>query len=360
MENLNLELTDNEQFISPECSLIQYSGRIDFSNKTSPLFIYPLSSIQIKFTGTILKIVVKNFHNCWNNYLGFILDEKQEKILLSNENNLTTITIAKDLEDKEHTFTLFKRMDGCHYFSFHGIILSKDAKLIQLNEKPQRKIEFFGDSVTAGEVSEALDYVGKPDPEHNGEFSNSWYAYSAITARKLNAQIHDIAQGGISLLNDTGYFNAPNYIGIENTYDKLKYNPCLGEVTNWDFSLYTPHVVVIAIGQNDSNPHDYMKEDYNCKKAIYWREHYKAFVENIHKKYPNATIILATTILEHDKNWDKSIDEVCNEINNPKIHHFLYKRNGCGTPGHIRIPEAKEMAEELSNFIISLGDDIWR
>lgn len=47
----------------------------------------------------------------------------------------------------------------------------------------------------AGEVSEAVDYVEKEDPEHNGEYSNSWYSYSWMTARKLGAQIHDIAQG---------------------------------------------------------------------------------------------------------------------------------------------------------------------
>ena len=46
-------------------------------------------------------------------------------------------------------------------------------------------MEVFGDSVSCGEVSEALKYVGKPDPEHDGEYSNSWYSYAWITARKL-------------------------------------------------------------------------------------------------------------------------------------------------------------------------------
>ena len=64
---------------------------------------------------------------------------------------------------------------------------------------PERKIEVYGDSVYAGEVSEAVEYTGKEDPEYNGEYSNSWYSYAWMTARKLNAQIHDIAQGGIAL-----------------------------------------------------------------------------------------------------------------------------------------------------------------
>ena len=50
----------------------------------------------------------------------------------------------------------------------------------------------YGDSVSAGEVSEAVEYTGKPDPEHNGQYSNSWYSYAWMTARRLDAEIHDI------------------------------------------------------------------------------------------------------------------------------------------------------------------------
>ena len=37
-----------------------------------------------------------------------------------------------------------------------------------------------------------------------------------------------------------------------------------------------------------------------------------------------------------------------------KIRHFMFRRNGKGTPGHLRIPEAEEMAEELSAYIENL------
>ena len=38
----------------------------------------------------------------------------------------------------------------------------------------------------------------------------------------------------------------------------------------------------------------------------------------------------------------------------PQIRHFMFRRNGKGTPGHLRIPEAEEMAEELSAYIENL------
>lgn len=34
-------------------------------------------------------------------------------------------------------------------------------------------------------------------------------------------------------------------------------------------------------------------------------------------------------------------------------------KNGSGTPGHIRIPEAEQMSDELAAYISSLGDEIW-
>ena len=174
-----------------------------------------------------------------------------------------------------------------------------------------------------------------------------------MTARKLNAQIHDIAQGGVSLLDDTGWFAGPVCKGMFSMYDKIEYHPDLGVQKRWDFSKYTPDVVVVAIGQNDAHPENFMAEEYNGEKAVYWRMAYKDFIGKLRVRYPEAHILLATTILNHDAAWDKAIDEVCEKLRetDDRIHHFLYTNNGCGTHGHIRISEAEKMADELATFI---------
>lgn len=94
-------------------------------------------------------------------------------------------------------------------------------------------------------------------------------------------------------------------------------------------------------------------------RAEYWKYKYGELVKNIRKKYPKTLIVLTTTLLEHDKNWDDAIEEVCNQLGDERIMHFLYKRNGCGTPGHLRIPEAEEMANELVDFINGLTVPVW-
>jgi len=350
-------------YILPDQEQIQYSGRIDFSDPKAPEFVYPCSSAALRFTvqGGALRVDVTNRKNYWDNYLGYILDGEQGKLRLegSEEKPIRGMyTIAENLEPGEHSLLLFKRQDSCHTITLHGFEVGtdEDVSLLACPPKPERRIEVYGDSVSAGEVSEAVDYVGKPDPEwHQGELSNSWYSYAWMTARKLNAQIHDIAQGGISLIDGIGWFAGPEYVGMESVYDKIQYNPAFGITKRWDFSLYRPQVVIIAIGQNDSNPYDFMKEDYDGAQAAHWRENYGAFVRVLRSIYPETEIVLATTLLNHDPNWDRSIGAVCESLKDPKVHHFLYKRNGRGTPGHIRIPEAEEMASELAEYIETLG-----
>lgn len=226
--------------IKPDNEMLSYSGRIDFDDRLAPVLVYACSSIGMKFTGTSLKAVIANHRSCWTNELGYFIDGEQKRFTLSSDEEKKTYTLAEGLSEGTHELLLFKRMDSCHTFTFYGFEIDDGAEVLPLPEKPKRKMEFFGDSVSCGEVSEAVAYVGKPDPEHDGEYSNSWYSYAWMTARKLNAQIHDTSQGGISLLDDTGWFAAPHYKGVESCYDKIEYHPDLGPTKPWDFfTIYT-------------------------------------------------------------------------------------------------------------------------
>jgi hypothetical protein len=359
MRNLNLYIEKGQMLVLPSHENLQYSGRIDFEVPEAPILIYPSSYVTFRFTGTFCKVILENKRIWWNNFLGFVIDGKQDKIELPNEGQVC-LTLVDGLEDKEHTLLLFKRMDNCHTVKLHGFVLEEGAEVLKTEERPNRRIEVYGDSVSAGEVSEAIDYVGKADPEHQGEYSNSWYSYAWMAARKLKAEIHNVAQGGIALLDHTGWFAAPDLLGMENVYDKLQYNPGAGEIKPWNFTQYIPHVIIVAIGQNDSHPQDYMARDYNSVESKNWRNHYKSFIQKLRTIYPKAVIILTTTILRHDLAWDKSIEEVTQEMADDKVLHFIYSQNSVGTHGHIRIQEADKMSDELASFINSLGDEIWK
>lgn len=345
--------------ILPNNSSLIYSGRIDLSDPFAIVWTYPGTFVRIKFKGTQLFIHVRNKHNYWNNYLGVVEGDAQTKLLLPKEGEATIEIPLKTTQDNIHEVTIFKRQDACHELTILGFEINcntdEECELLEASPLPPRRIEVYGDSVSAGEVSEAVDYVAKVDPEHNGEYSNSWYSYAWIAARKLDAQLHDIAQGGVALLDNTGWYHEPDYIGMEQVWNKMRYNPDYGTVKEWDFSKYTPDIVIVAIGQNDSHPDDYMKTDYECEKAKNWRTHYRQFLAKLRETYPDAWIICCTTLLQHDIGWDMSISQAVLDIADKKISHCVFQRNGKATPGHLRIPEAEEMAEELCHYIHSLN-----
>ncbi|MBR1861470.1 MAG: electron transporter RnfD [Lachnospiraceae bacterium] len=365
-------------FIKPNNPSFQYSGRIDFTDPETPVLVYAASFVKIIFSGKTCRMILKNEKQWARDSVGIFLDGVQGKIELSDDRDIHEYDISnaiktdngkdfpedgyfKNITDGYHELMIFKRMDGGqHYVSFVGLELEEGAEVKAPAPLPVKKLEVIGDSVSCGEVCEAIDCVGKPDPENNeGVFSNSWYSYSWQVARNLDMELHDTSQGGISLLNGTGWFNMPDLRGVESSFDKLKYNPPLG-MNEWDLNAWKPDVIILAFGQNDANPEDFMKNDYMGEKAEGWRAGYEKFIRRLQNLYPSVKIVCATTLLMHDPAWDKAIDEVVSKVNaedagkKPAVFHYVYKRNGAATPGHPRIPEHNEMAAEMTEFIRSI------
>lgn len=354
-------------FIKPSDKNLYYMGRIDFSDPERVKFIYSGSYVRMNFKGTGVKATIRNqrFYNIME--LGVIVDGFESKVTFEHKEEDITLTLCENLEQGEHSLILFKRQDATHSYELLGLEIDGEGEILPPPERPTRKMEVFGDSVSAGAVCEAIEYTGKCDPEENqGQYDNSWYSYISITARNLGAQLHNNAQGGIALFDGSGYYHCPTHIGVESAYDKLCYYP-EGPVTKWDFSKYIPQVVVFAFGQND--PHNEGGEDFDISDAEYrakWKNRYKEILLDLRSHYGNPTFILITTVLMHNPDWDNAIEEIKNEliadglVPENKLYHFLFTRNGKATPGHPRIPEQCEMAEELTAFISNMGDSIWQ
>lgn len=345
--------------VSMEDKRLKFSGRIDWTNAKKPEFVFPATSLHFRFYGKKAVLTVGNRGGSgWRYYAGMVVDGEQSCRELFYQGR-TRVVLVDEPEEKEHDVLFFKRVDSCHEMILEELELSPGSRLLEPPGRQKRRLEFYGDSVSAGEVSEAVGYAGKEDPEHKGEFTNSWYSFAWMTARKLKAEIHDVAQGGIALLDYTGWFREPNQTGMESVWDKIHYNPDISAPTQWDFSKYVPQAVVVALGQNDSHPLNYMKEDYEGEKAALWRKRYEEFLKKIRGKYPRAHIVCCTTILIHDLAWDKAIDEVCRRMGDDRVTHYMFRRNGTGTPGHPRITEADEMAGELADYLDSLHIEGW-
>jgi hypothetical protein len=129
-------------------------------------------------------------------------------------------------------------------------------------------------------------------------------------------------------------------------------------LSSWDFSRWTPHVVVLAIGQNDPHPDNDIAAD--PAKRQRWVCRYTRWLGELREKYPKALFVVATTILQHSLVWEDALDEACVAAADSRVVRFRYTRCATGTPGHPRASEHMEMARELTAFLESFGEALWQ
>lgn len=111
--------------IQPDNPLLVYSGRIDWSHRRAPVFIFPCTSVSVRFTGQVLKVHVENRHAYWDNFLGYLLDGEQSVLRLPEDG-----TAEYEIPIKgggEHELLLFKRQDACHEIAFLGLEIGEGS-----------------------------------------------------------------------------------------------------------------------------------------------------------------------------------------------------------------------------------------
>jgi uncharacterized protein YjdB len=299
--------------ISPSNTNLQYSGRIDFTNTNTPRLYYGGSSITTKFTGTSLKAKFSDENWGGANYIGFSIDGGTEIIKsVSNGSSGVTVDVASGLSSGTHTLTFWKRSgqpDG--YLQFEGLILANGASVSAPAAKPTRRIELFGDSVTEG-----VNADNTVDNEGGASKVNAWKSYGMVMARRLNAECHNVGISGLAVANGTGSFNSHvGGIGLETTYNKTSCND--GRQTSWDFTKYTPHLVIMAMGINDNN-------SVTASNKETWKTKYKTIINDLrNNKYPNADFILTVPPLgQQYTNMATYLNEIVTELNDPDVHYF--------------------------------------
>jgi hypothetical protein len=190
--------------------------------------------------------------------------------------------ISNVLNEGPHTLEIYKRTEGEEGSTlFKGIEIAEHGKLLAPTKRPTRRIEIYGDSITSGMGNEAADNA----PDNLASEKNNYWAYSAITARNLNAELHTISQSGIGVMISWFDFIMPQF------YDQL--NAAGENNSQWDFTQWAPDVVVINLMQNDSwliDNEKRLKPHPTNEQRI---QHYQTFVQNIRKIYPNAYLICA-------------------------------------------------------------------
>ena len=340
-----LEIPTKMQRYVPNREDFNYSGRINWQNSQAPVLAFPGTAVEFKFTGTNLKLELAEDN--WNagNYVDVYLDDRPEPITIElqpSNGKPIVYDVVDGLEDKVHRVKLIKRTDYITgEFGFYGVIT--DGQLLPPEPDSPRKIEVYGDSISAAAAVE-YEQTGVRDPEGaKNHLSNAYYSYASMLAREYDAELSLVAQSGASLMDGFGYWHQAT--GAEAFYDKLA---PLRNAAVWNFDNYNPDLVIIALGQNDSATVRIGREV--SKKS--WKDHYKQFIANLRAKYPDAYFIGMFPNMYHDRAWDnyiiEAIAEYREEYSDDRVFSLIQEQV---TPGHPRISEQRQMADTLKRFI---------
>lgn len=322
---------------------ISYEGRILYRTDAAELS-WPGTTATIQFDGTTVAAVLQDLDTA--NYYNVIIDN-QLISKIHTEKEKKSYILASGLAEGKHQLQLFKRTEWDKGKTlFFGFKLPQGTKLLPPPAPKKRKIEFYGNSITCGYAIE--DNTGQD--RWYGYFQNNYLTYAAITARHFDAEYYCNSKSGIGIVVSWFPFIMPDI------YDRT--DPT-DSTSKWNFSKYTPDIVVINLLQNDSwlvnMPNHEMFKHYFGTKApdeATIIAAYKMFVASIRGKYPNASIICALGSMDATREgsvWPGYIQKAVDQLNDRKIytHFFPYKNTG----GHPNIAEQKVMADDLIGFI---------
>lgn len=323
---------------------IQYIGRVEVSNPNRPTFTYPGVQIRTGFTGTSISMIAKP----QSGYFMVNIDEEEayKTAVLSD----SIVSLASGLEDGPHQAIVTYISEGYEVLpEFRGFLVDKDKSLIPATNIPERKIEFIGNSITCGYGIEA-----NSEAEHYEEkTANYYYTYAARTARNLHAQALVVARSGIGVYRN---YNGPQTGDKVNMNTEYQYTLLYNDTYAWDFTRYSPHVVCINLGTNDTSTQG--------ADSLLLLNGFKHLYSQVRSHYPNAKIVLLSGCMMNGQQLhsaQQAMDttkDYAHQQGDTEVYRFDFTPHdgslGYGADWHPSMRQHEKMANELTNYLKKL------
>lgn len=253
-----------EVLIKPDNPDINYYGRFDRTNVANAVrFDWPGSIIEAVFPGPLIGVELNDGGNSYFNVEidGVVVDT------LTPSSTSRRIIRTNLSTDTNHTIRLILRTNA-RICSFGGFYLANGKTLAPKPGRPLRKMEFTGDSWTAGNV------IGSKTVDNRKDY-NASLTFARLTSKAYHAEDMLIARGGCGLVRSNG--------GEATMPTRYLRTLCEGTAT-WDFSSWIPDVVIILLGINDF---------INGVSDANFRTAYTNFVKTVRGYYDSVPVILA-------------------------------------------------------------------
>lgn len=260
-------------------------GRTVFDSNNDLALIGAASYAEFRFTGDSCIVWLKNhtFPGDYN-YVSIELDNEYKGRLKVDSAFARPYTIRATSDSASHILRIYKATEASN-----GMVILTQieaAGLKAVNQSSKKKIEFIGNSITAGMANDTKDIpcgTGKWYDQHN-----AYYSYAPRIARALNADFMLSAVSGIGIYRN---WNGPGPT-MPQVYESAYLT--VDSSMRWDFKSFTPDIVSIALGTNDFSNGDGKTVRLPFDSSIFIST-YVSFLGTIYKHYPNTQIALLTS-----------------------------------------------------------------
>lgn len=352
--------------VAPTDPAIRIVGRAT-DDPNARAFAYPGVSIHLRFEGDAIDLKLRDYGSPPSenatNYYDIIIDGGEPTVLQTCPEQ-EVYALARGLSDGEHTLEVFKRVEsgpGGQPNAGKAELLGfrvREGKAVSAVPPKDRRIEFIGDSITAGYGNE-LSTTTPDDFPYTTKNSNARLAYGALTARALDAEYMAVAASGRGVLRNYSDFAGKK---VPEFYPLIL--PEESDSPVWDFAKWTPDVVVINLGTNDFSPGiddmDQHRQDF--------REAYGEFLGSLRGYYPEAQLIAAVGPMLSDAYptgydaWTniqadvQAVVEARHTAGDERVHYFKFtpQRSPYGEDWHPTVATHQAMADALVPFIQEL------
>jgi len=264
---------------------INYFGRFDMSTPSAPKFNWSGAVIEAAFPGPYIGFRLSDGYADYD----IEIDGKPDTIIRT-KSGVTQYTIATDLLETSHIIRIIKRSESQWNTSvFEGLYLADGKSLLSAPAKPERKIEFIGDSYTVGYGNEYY----APDPQNRGcdqqqlrSYTNTNRSFPMLITKAFHAQSVILGWSGKGMVRNYGDAAKKSDSAYAAYYGRTL---CAASDENWDFTKWVPDLVVICLCTNDYSTTNAIPDDTMFINA------YHSFISRVLGNYPGASILCVGT-----------------------------------------------------------------
>ncbi len=317
---------------------LRFIGRFDNRQPEAPLLSWSGSEIRARFTGTQLGLRLAAVKGV--SHYTVEVDGRRHALAQRGEGPQDW-RLREPLAAGTHELRIVKRTEGSQAEArFMGLLLAADAQLLAPPPPRPLRLEFYGDSITAGACNGDMGQDQYEDlSSHDGT-----RAYGALVAARLGADYVGIAVSGIGITRTWDTLLMPQI--WDRTAPRLEAPVAPVD----DAGGRPPDVVVVNLGQNDHGFPASRGEPF----AADFGTRYLAFVRGLRQRYPQAKLVLTIggmSAWQEQPAIERALQDSARTLRAEGDDKVWTYRYDAFAWAHPRIDVHAQMADELEKYL---------